>query len=290
VTGVAGALAALGLDESRCRTRSVHGGDIHAAWKIETDDGRTVFVKTNQRPLPRIFETEASGLEALRDACRSDGSLILVPEVLAFGEHFLALEWICEGRRGDPGRRLGEGLAALHRHSSDHYGWHEANWIGSLPQPNDPLPAEAGCAAFFAARRLQEQSRQGAGRLGSALRRRIDLFCERIDEHLRLPDERPALIHGDLWGGNWTSDESGTPWIYDPAVHYGCREAELAFTRLFGGFPRSFYAAYEACFPLAPGFDDRVELWNLYPLLVHANLFGGGYAGQVDRILCRFVG
>ena len=284
------ALAALGLDPRRCQLRSVHGGDIHAAWRLETGDGRRIFVKTNERPLPRIFVTEADGLRALREACAADGGLIRVPEVLAAGEHFLALQWIEEGTRGAPGRRLGEGLAALHRHSSPSYGWHEHNWIGSLPQPNATTPAERGCGAFFAARRLQEQSRQGAGRLSAALRRRIDRFCERVDELLPLPDERPALLHGDLWGGNWTTGDDGVPWIYDPAVHFGCREAELAFTRLFGGFPRSFHESYQASFPLAPGFDHRVDLWNLYPLLVHANLFGGGYAGQVDAILRRHVG
>lgn len=290
MTAIAGALAALDLEATQCRVRSVHGGDIHAAWRVETDDGRLIFVKTNPRPLPRIFETEADGLRALAKACAEDEGLIRVPEVLAAGDGFLALEWIREGRAGDPGARLGEGLAALHRHTDSHYGWHEDNWIGSLPQPNGRVAAEGGCGAFFAARRLQEQARQGAGRLGAGLRKRLDRLCERIDELLPLADERPALIHGDLWGGNWTTDEAGVPWIYDPAVHFGCREAELSFTRLFGGFPSSFYDAYQASFPLAPGFGGRVDLWNLYPLLVHANLFGGGYASRVDGILRRYVG
>jgi protein-ribulosamine 3-kinase len=290
MTGRREALAALGLDEAKCRLRPVHGGDTNEAWRLETNDGRLIFVKMNERALPRFFVTEANGLRALRDACAADGGLIRVPEVLAAGERFLALKWIPEGSRGDPGRRLGEGLAALHRHTSASYGWHEDNWIGSLPQPNATVPAERGCGAFFAARRLQAQSQQAVSVLSAGLRRRIDRFCERIDELLPLPDERPALLHGDLWGGNWTSGDDGVPWIYDPATHFGCREAELAFTRLFGGFPRSFHEAYQASFPLAPGFAGRVELWNLYPLLVHANLFGGGYAGQVDSILRRHVG
>ena len=99
-----------------------------------------------------------------------------------------------------------------------------------------------------------------------------------------------ALLHGDLWGGNWTADTEGLPWISDPAVHFGCREAELAFTHLFGGFPPDFYEAYEACSPLLAGFDERVDLWNLYPLLTHANMFGGGYADRAERILQRYVG
>lgn len=285
------ALRALGLDPARCRVSTVSGGDIHAAFRVEPPTGVPMFVKANARPLHRIFELEAAGLEALRAATEADGRLIRVPEVLAVGEQFLALEWIDSRRGGEAvGRRLGEGLAALHRHGSSSWGWSEQNWIGSLPQDNSPMEADGGPARFFAERRVRAQARQGGRQLGARLLRRIDRFCDRVEELLPLPEERPALLHGDLWGGNWTGDGDGLPWIFDPAVHYGCREAELAFTRLFGGFPRGFYEAYEHHFPTTPGFEQRVELWNLYPLLVHANLFGGGYAGSVDAILRRVVG
>jgi len=285
------ALRSLGHEPERCRVGSVQGGDIHAAFRVEPTGGDPFFIKLNQRPLPRIFELEADGLRALREAVEADGGLLRVPAVLGYDETFLALEWIDAGGRGaSPGKRLGEGLARLHHHTAPTWGWSEDNWIGSLPQDNTETPAEGGPGRFFAERRLRAQARLGAGRLGRSLLARLERFCDRVDDFLPLADERPALLHGDLWGGNWTSDHSGAPWLFDPAVHYGCREAELAFTRLFGGFPPSFYRAYEVEFPLAPGFADRVDLWNLYPLLVHANLFGGGYPRQVEEILRRVVG
>ncbi len=270
------ALAALGVEGAT--TRPVHGGDIHEAWRVDPSDGPPVFVKTNARPLPRVFELEADGLRALRAAAPPT---VGVPEVLGFGDHWLALSWIEQGRRrDDAGRLLGEGLAAVHRHTSPTFGWPEDNWIGSLPQPNGPL---TDGVAFFAERRLQEQARTQP----ASVRRAVDAVCRRLPD--LLPDEPPALVHGDLWGGNWTAGADGRPWIYDPAVHYGFREAELAFTRLFGGFPASFHEAYATVLPLENGFDDRIDLWNLYPLLVHANLFGGGYGARAEGIARRYA-
>jgi fructosamine-3-kinase len=273
-----GILAELGHDPKRCRTTPLHGGDIHQAWRIDPPSGERFFVKANNRPLARIFELEAAGLRALREAAEP---LIRVPRVLAVGRHYLALSWIPVGRGPDAGARLGAGLARLHRTTASTFGWAEDNWIGSLPQANDQ---EADLATFFGEQRLRSQ----AGHQSARLRARLDRLCDRLPDLLPM-GEPPALLHGDLWGGNWASDGDGLPWIYDPAVHYGCREADLAFTRLFGGFPGSFYDAYQAAWPLEPGFEDRVDLWNLYPLLVHANLFGGGYAGQVEAILRRYT-
>ncbi len=265
---VQSALRELGLSGSSFSP--VTGGDIHQAWRIE--GSRRIFLKGNARPLPGIFEREAEGLEALR-AVGSVG----VPEVLGFGERWLALSWIERGRGG--GEELGRGLAAIHRETAPAFGWAEDGWIGSLPQPGG---WEREVTAFFGKRLLGL-----AGALDGGERRRLDRLIDRLPE--LLPDEEPALLHGDLWGGNWMADQAGRPWIFDPAVHFGCREAELAFTRLFGGFPEVFYSAYEATFPLQPGFEGRVDLWNLYPLLVHANLFGGGYAASVDRIVRRYA-
>lgn len=262
------ALAALGIGGAQARP--VAGGDIHEAYRV--DGPRTLFVKCNTRPLPGIFEREAEGLDALRAA-----GALAVPEVLGVGERWLALAWIERGAGG--GEALGRGLAALHRQGSPKFGWATDNWIGSLPQPN---AWQEDLAAFFAGR-----LRGLAGALDTAGRRRLDRLVERLDE--LLPPEPPALLHGDLWGGNWMADSAGVPWIFDPAVHFGCREAELAFTQLFGGFPPVFQAAYREAFPLEPGFEQRVDLWNLYPLLVHANLFGGGYAVSVDRIVRRYA-
>jgi protein-ribulosamine 3-kinase len=268
---VARALAALGAPGAR--VTPVSGGDIHRAFRVELPGG-PAFLKVNARPTPGMFAAEAEGLDALR------GTSLGVPAVLGVGEGWLALSWIERGRGG--GAALGEGLAALHRRTAPAFGFGRDNWIGALPQANgwiEDLPT------FFATRRLLPQA-AGPG-VPAAVRRGVERLCERLPE--LLPDEPPALLHGDLWGGNWMADVDGAPWIFDPAVHFGGREAELAFTRLFGGFPPEFHAAYHATWPLSPGFEERVDLWNLYPLLVHANLFGGGYAGSAGRIVGRFV-
>ena len=266
--------ALLALGAPGASVRPVSGGDIHQAARAELPDG-PVFIKFNQRPTPGMFQAEAEGLRALREAAVG----VQVPEVRGLGEGWLALEWIEQGRGG--GAALGAGLAGIHRHTSPHFGWTGDNWIGSLPQPNgwtESLPA------FFATHRILAQA--GGSGVPSRLRAALERLCSRLPS--LLPDEPPALLHGDLWGGNWMADHSGTPCVYDPAVHFGCREAELAFTRLFGGFPPAFYDAYTEAWPLQPGFEERVDLWNVYPLLVHANLFGGGYASSVERIVRRY--
>lgn len=285
------ALRDLGWSPDGCTITAVHGGDIHQASRVEVPGRAPLFIKCNRQPLPDIFAKEARGLKALRDACEQDGGLIRVPEVVAFSDHYLALQWI-ERAAAQPetGRVLGEGLAALHHHSAPAYGWEESNWIGSLVQDNELVDASQGPGAFFASQRLAKQADLGAARLPASLLRRLERLCERIDTAVPPSQERPALLHGDLWGGNWCSDASGGPWIFDPAVHYGCREAELAFTTLFGGFPTVFYEAYETLFPLEPDWRDRIDLWNVYPLLVHANLFGGGYAASAEAIVARYVG
>jgi protein-ribulosamine 3-kinase len=284
------ALRSLGLEPEHCRIRPVSGGDIHRAWRVETDGAR-IFIKDNANPLPDIFRREAAGLEALR-AASSATALVRVPEILGVGDDFLALQWIDFGPGGgEPTESmLGEGLAAIHRHSADQFGWSEDNYIGTLPQDNGYISKEEGCARFFARRRLQAQAQQGLGSFPKGVLSRLQQLCERIDEFLPLGHELPALLHGDLWGGNWSADREGLPWLYDPAVHFGCREAELAFTELFGGFGSAFYAAYQHHYPLDSGYRSRVDLWNLYPLLVHANLFGGGYIHRVERILSAYLG
>ncbi len=268
------ALAALGAPDAP--HRPVSGGDIHRAWRVDLPTG-PAFVKSNDRPTSGMFAAEAAGLEALR------GGSLKVPKVLGQGEGWLALEWIEAGpATPSTGAALGEGLAEQHRRSAEAFGWATDNWIGSLPQPNrwtEDLPG------FFGAQRLSAQA-AGSG-VPTSLRHALDRLIARLPD--LLPPEPPALLHGDLWGGNWTADAEGAPWIFDPAVHFGCREAELAFTRLFGGFPASFHAAYQAAWPLQPGFAERVDLWNLYPLLVHANLFGGGYASSAGRVVRRYV-
>jgi len=282
-------LAALGMPNASLVP--IAGGDINQAFRVEHGDKR-LFVKTHHAPPAGMFAAEARALEALAEA--AEPGPICVPSVISVGPRHLALEWIGD-RPIDPqanlahrstGRvavDLGVGLAAIHRRTAPSFGWSEANWIGTLPQPN---PSLTGAAEFFAEARIQAQLALGP-QLPRGARGRLDQLCARLPD--LLPDEPPALLHGDLWGGNWTTDASGRPWLYDPASYFGHREADLAMTRLFGGFPSDFYAAYNEALPLQPGFDERVDLWNLYPLLVHANLFGGGYGSQADAIARRYV-
>lgn len=283
--------AAMGLGP-HARLHPISGGDINKAFRVERPGLPDLFAKNHADPPTGMFEAEADGLRALAAAADEDG-LLLVPDVVSVGPSHLALEWI-GGRAasmalGSAAERLGRGLARLHRHTSSSFGWPADNWIGTLPQRNARVAAKRGADVFFAEQRLMPQVEMAAarGNLPTGTAAAIERVCARLGG--LIPNEPPALVHGDLWGGNWTEDEAGRPWIYDCAVAHHHRESELAFTRLFGGFPAAFYAAYDAEWPLVSGFDARVDLWNLYPLLVHANLFGGSYGAQVARIAHRWV-
>jgi fructosamine-3-kinase len=203
----------------------------------------------------------------------------------AAGHAFLVLEFLPLGGRGDPAE-LGRGLAAMHRRTAPEPGWWRDNTIGSTPQPNE---SAGGWAAFWRERRLGFQldlvRRNGYGRLadrGERLRERVGALLE---------GHRPeaSLLHGDLWSGNYGYTRDGAPVIFDPAVYYGDREADLAMTELFGGFPGAFYRAYREAWPLPPGYELRRDLYNLYHVLNHVNLFGGGYAGQAQRLVERLL-
>ncbi len=236
-----------------------------------------------------MLEAEAAGLEELAEA-----AAVRVPRVLELGsagEHaYLALEWIdlASGSSDSAQARLGEQLARQHRKSAERFGWHRDNTIGSTPQVN---PWSSSWLGFFRDSRLRFQlelaERNGfGGRLqvrGRELLDRIDIF---FADHQPVP----ALLHGDLWGGNAAADGRGAPVIFDPAVYYGDREADLAMTRLFGGFSTAFYSAYEAAWPLPESARSRVDLYNLYHVLNHLNLFGGGYARQAESMIERLLG
>lgn len=239
-----------------------------------------------------LFTAEAAGLAELARA-----GALRVPRVIASGQTdgcaFLALEWIeaaavdarCE-------LRLGEGLAALHAVTAQYFGFGEDNFIGRTLQPNGWL---TGWTEFFCERRLGPQlalaAQRGLGALLTQPGERLLAAVPRL-----LDGHRPAasLLHGDLWGGNWLAGPAGEPVVFDPAVYYGDREADLAMTRLFGGFGADFYRAYSAAAPLPPGGELRAELYNLYHVLNHANMFGGGYARQaramIDRLLAEAGG
>lgn len=266
-------------------TRPLSGGDINEAHAVTLEDGREIFVKTNRAPPPDTFPVEARGLAWLAEA-----GALRVPAVLAVDQQFLALEFIHSGKpRPSFDEELGRGLAALHRATPGALGLDHDNFIGRLPQSNQAAPRR-GWAAFYRDRRLEPQLRRadGAGLISPALRRDFDRLWNRLDE-LVGPEEPPARLHGDLWGGNLMCDASGAPCLIDPAVYGGHREMDLAMMRLFGGFRAAAFAAYHEAYPLAPGHAERVPLYQLYPLLVHVNLFGGSYTASVASSLASLV-
>jgi fructosamine-3-kinase len=265
--------------------RAVGGGDINRADAVTLADGRRLFVKTNAHEPAGMFAAEARGLAWLAEA-----RALRVPEVVAVGPGFLALELVVAAAPArDFDERLGRGLAALHRFGAPRFGLDHDNCIGRLPQDNTPA-SEPGWAAFYRARRLEPQLRRAAddGLASSRMRRGFERLFAELDD-LVGPAEPPARLHGDLWGGNLLCDDAGLPCLCDPAVYGGHREIDLAMMRLFGGFGARAFAAYDEAWPLAEGAAARVALYQLYPLMVHVNLFGGGYVGQVEATLDRLV-
>jgi fructosamine-3-kinase len=269
------------------------GGDINEAHAARLDDGREVFVKTRQDADPRLFPCEARGLAWLAEA-----GALPVPRVLAVsasdapGPHFLVLEMLRPGpRRRDYDELLGRGLAALHAAGAPCFGLDHANFIGSLEQDNTP-PATSTCtwSDFYAERRLLPQVRRAvdSGRAPGDWARDFDRLVDKLPA-LVGPAEPPARLHGDLWGGNLHAGAGGSPVLIDPAVYGGHREVDLAMLALFGGVSTRMLDAYDEAHALAPGFGGRVPLYQLYPLLVHVNLFGSGYGSQVERALRRYL-
>ncbi len=291
---------AAALGSAVANGRRVSGGDLNDAWRIELQDGRTAFVKTAADAAPGGYAAEAAGLDWL-----AQPRALAVPRVLAVadpdpeglgegpaaepGPRLLALEWIEEGRLDGAGEeQLGRGLAAVHAAGAYGFGGPRPLRIGPLALPNGP----AGTwPELYAEHRLHPLTRQAVERnaLPDRTEALIDRVCERLPE-LAGPPEPPARLHGDLWTGNVLADADGRPHLIDPAAYGGHREVDLAMLRLFGGPSERCFAAYAEATPLADGHGERVELWQLFPLLVHAVLFGGGYGGSVARIARRYAG
>lgn len=262
----------------------LHGGDIHAAFRVELRGGDVVFVKSSPGAPQGMFTQEARGLEWLR----APGAL-RIPAVVAIadedeGPRFLALEYLEPGpRQATFDEQLGRGLAALHRAGAPSFGFEHDNYIGSLPQSNRAHPT---WAAFYREERIRPLVRRALerGLFAASAGAKFERLFDRM-ETIVGPPESPARLHGDLWGGNLHTDGAGKPCLIDPAVYGGHREIDLAMMSLFGGFGARVFAAYREAWPLADGYEARVPLYQLYPLLVHVNLFGGGYVGSALRAL-----
>ena len=278
--------AATGSDFCIRRTVAAGGGCINSACRLESDGG-SCFVKLNRSELLPMFVAEAEGLREIAAT-----GTVRAPQPLCFGiagdQAFMVMEFLhLRSGRDISDRLLGQQLAALHSVAHPYFGWGRDNTIGSTPQPNPP---SQDWTDFWARRRLGFQLELAADRgYGGGLRRRGEKLLENLPALFAGHRPHPALLHGDLWGGNYACDESGQPVLFDPACYYGDREADLAMTELFGGFGRDFYAAYRAALPLDAGYAVRKILYNLYHVLNHLNLFGGGYLGQAEGMMERLL-
>ena len=273
------------LTGSACASRPeyrVGGGSISECYRWRSRAG-LLFVKLGAAASGAALAAEAAGLEELART-----HTVRVPRVLAAGHTptaaFLALEWLEPGpRTGASEQRLGEALAALHAVTAPRYGWSRDNTIGSTPQLNT---WSEDWVEFFRERRLRPQlERALSGGYAPLLAAPGEQLLESLPQLLAGHKPSASLLHGDLWGGNWFASTGGEPAVFDVAVYYGDAETDLAMTRLFGGFGATFYRAYEAARPSATGAAQRCELYNLYHVLNHANLFGGGYAGQARAMI-----
>jgi len=264
--------------------RPVFGGDINEAWEVILTGGDRLFVKVNREAPPRLFHAEEEGLTFLRKGLESIENLI-VPEVFHVGEGFLVMEFL-ETQRDGSADALGRGIAALHRAEASKWGAPRANFIGTLGQLNETRET---WSEFFIEKRLRVQLElPGARRLiNPGVRRSLDALLRRLPPILETQDA-PSRLHGDLWSGNYCYLAKGAA-LFDPAAYVGHREVDLAMMRLFGGFDERVFSSYQKEFPLLVGFEQRIKVYQLYPLLVHLNLFGTRYVSAVERALRSLV-
>ena len=268
------------------RRTEVRGGCINSTWRIE-GSGRHYFVKINAADFAGRFALEAAGLAELAAA-----AAVRVPQVICAGSNsdasWLVLEHLrLRLRDASSDAALGKQLAALHRHTGSVYGWPRGPLNSERARRNAPA---AQWTVFWRDHRLQYQLDLALGNgYGGTLQTAGRKLLERVAALLEGHDPAPSLLHGDLWSGNAAADENGAPVIFDPAAYYGDRETDIAMTELFGGFSASFYAAYRAAYPLDDGYRVRKDLYNLWHVLNHLNLFGGGYLRQAERLIERLL-
>jgi fructosamine-3-kinase len=265
--------------------RAVGGGCINQAYRI-SDGSRSFFLKFNQASQLAMFEAEALGLKEMFES-----HTIRVPQPIGWGladqSAYIVLEWLDLGHgKGNSWQRMGTNLAAMHRvTSASGFGWRQNNTIGDTPQHN---PWTQNWVEFYREHRLRYQFKL-ANRRGGHFPRQDELLAA-LPELLAGHDPAPALVHGDLWSGNAAVTQAGEPVILDPATYYGDREVDIAMTELFGRFPQGFYDAYNAAYPLDEGYYSvRKTLYNLYHILNHFNLFGGGYGSQASRMIDQLL-
>jgi protein-ribulosamine 3-kinase len=277
---------ALGREVVASSEHRVSGGSINQCSGFETASG-TIFVKHGGADCLPVFEAEAAGLAELARA-----KALRIPNVLNAsieGETaFLVLEWIdLLPAKTRSEQLLGERLALQHRVTRDQFGWDRDNTIGSTPQSNRRC---AQWIEFFREQRLLPQLEMAKqNRAAKDVIDRGQQLCERLHVYFNNYHPVPSLLHGDLWGGNWGADSNGEPVLFDPSVYFGDREADIAMTRLFGGFGAAFHAAYQSAWPLEAGAEVRVTLYNLYHVLNHFNLFGSGYLRQAQGMIQRLL-
>jgi protein-ribulosamine 3-kinase len=278
--------AATRQDFTARAVQSIAGGDINAAFRLQ--DGQVgYFVKLNRPELEHMFAAEFIGLQELANT-----GTLRVPKPIIYGQSnthsFLVLEWLDLGRSGVSSERLlGQQLAHLHQQPQSSFGWHCDNTIGSTLQPNHQ---NHDWIKFWREQRLGFQLQLAAKNgYGGRLQSSGERLCSELSTLFTGYTPTPSLLHGDLWSGNVASDTKGNPVIFDPACYYGDREADIAMTELFGGFSSNFYAAYHDVWALDKGYQVRKQLYNLYHILNHLNLFGSGYLRQAENTVARLL-
>lgn len=279
----------MALPPGASNARRIGGGDINEAYEVTLEDGRRAFVKTRGRIDPGEYEAEAAGLSWL-----AEPGLVRTPSVLEVSEDYLALEWVAPGALNEAGAEdLGRALAGTHAAGATNFGAPPAlagsdTGFGSLRLPNGTA---LDWPTFYSEQRLRPLAAiaKRAGTLSESAFRMVQSVCDQLPQ-LCGPPEPPARLHGDLWSGNVHADREGQAWLIDPSCYGGHREMDLAMLRLFGAPSQRIFDAYEETTPLADGWRDRVELYQLSPLLVHAVLFGGSYGQAVKRVASRYTG
>lgn len=273
------------LNEKVTSNSFVGGGSIADSQKIRTSSGKEYFVKSYSQSKSNILKNEVNGLIEIQKS-----KSIKTPQIIYYDDNILILEFIKSGRKNKNFSELfGIQLTEMHRLKSDKFGFYENNYIGSNHQIN--LPLYSNWTDFYWENRLLYQFKlaEKHGYVNSDFRKLFNQFESVYRNIIEGTEEEPSLIHGDLWGGNYLVDESGNPVLIDPAVYYGHREAELGMTILFGGFDSEFYSSYNEAYPLFDGWKERLDIYKLYHVMNHLNLFGTGYLNQTLSIIKSYL-